>query len=62
MTALEIMELIKEEVSTDIYGDLCGVDRVAEFIECEISKAETRGYFRAMKDIQTGDLERINSL
>jgi len=45
MTKEEIMKLIEEDVSTDIYGDLYGHDRVAEYIairfitmEAEIEK------------------------
>jgi hypothetical protein len=62
MTKDQIMELIKEEVSVDIYGDIYGHDRVAEVIEAAISRSNTAGYFRAMKDIQTGELEQINNL
>ena len=32
MTKEEIMKLIEEDVSIDIYGDLYGHDRVAEYI------------------------------
>jgi len=45
MSKEEIMKLIEEDVSTDIYGDLYGHDRVAEHIaikfitmEAEIEK------------------------
>ena len=62
MTKTEIMELIKSEVSVDIYGDIYGHERVAEIIEATIKRANTAGYFRAMKDIQTGELEQINNL
>lgn len=58
----EIMQLIKEEVSFDIYGDIYGHDRLAEIIEYAISRANTAGYFRAMEDIRSGELERINNL
>ena len=62
MTKTEIMGLIKSEVSVDLYGDIYGHDRVAEIIEAAIKRANTTGYFRAMKDIQTGEVERLNNL
>lgn len=47
---------------TDDNGVLLGVDDLARLLKSELEKAETRGYFRAMKDIQSGVVEQINSL
>jgi len=62
MNAEAIIALIRAEVRPDIYGDLYGVDGVAEYLADEIRRAENRGYFRAMEDIRSGELERINNL
>ena len=47
---------------TDANGVLCGVDDLARLLMKELEKANTKGYFRAMKDIQSGTLEQINNL
>lgn len=62
MTLEEIMKLIEEDVKVDIYGDLYGHDRVAEILMYEITSAESRGYFRAMKDVRDGTVEKLNSM
>jgi len=59
MTREEIVVMI--ENYTDNNGVLCGVEDLAKIIFNEIEKANTKGYFRAMKDIREGEVRRLNA-
>lgn len=59
MTREEIVVMIQNY--TDNEGVLCGVEDLAKIIFKEIEKANTKGYFRAMKDIREGELQRLNA-
>lgn len=54
MTKEEMIELIQNYVGDD--GVLYGVDDLARLLLKEIEKANTKGYFRAMKDIREGQV------
>ena len=41
MTKEEIMKLIEEDISTDIYGDLYGHDRVSEHLAIKFIQLES---------------------
>lgn len=58
MTREEMVELLLNYVDAD--GVLCGVEDLAKLLLSEITKANTKGYFRAMKDV--AEVARINSL
>lgn len=62
MTRNDLISLIEGSLESDIPFNLYGVDRLADLLLKEMSRANTQGYFRAMKDIQSGEVERINSL
>jgi len=62
MTRNDLIRLIEGSLESDIPFDLYGVDRLADLLLAEISRANTQGYFRAMNDIQSGAVERINSI
>lgn len=59
MTREEIVVMIQNY--TDNNGVLCGVEDLAKIIFKEIEKANTKGYFRAMKDIREGEVRRLNA-
>lgn len=52
MTRAQLVVTIQNYIGTD--GVLYGIDDLARLLEQEIEKANTRGYFRAMRDIQSG--------
>ena len=56
MTREEMTVIIQNYV--DANGVLCGIDDLARLLVKEIEKANTKGYFRAMKDIREGEVER----
>jgi hypothetical protein len=60
MTREEMVVMIQNY--TDANGVLCGVEDLAKILLMEIEKANTKGYFRAMKDVREGTVARINSL
>ena len=59
MTREEIVILIQGY--TDNEGVLCGVEDLAKILFKEIERANTKGYFRAMKDIREGEVQRLNA-
>lgn len=60
MTREEMTVIIQNYV--DANGVLCGIDDLAKLLVKEIEKANTKGYFRAMKDIREGEVERLNAI
>ena len=54
MTKEEMVVLLQNY--TDANGVLCGIEDLAKILVKEIEKANTKGYFRAMKDIREGQV------
>lgn len=57
-----LIRLIEGTLESDIPFNLTGADTLADYILAEIAKADTRGYFRAMRDIQSGAVAQLNSI
>lgn len=60
MTRAELTVTIQNYIGAD--GVLYGLDDLARLLEQEIKKADTRGYFRAMRDIQSRNVAQLNSI
>jgi len=56
-----LIRLIEGTLESDIPFNLYGTETLADYILEEIAKADTRGYFRAMKDIREGEVQRLNA-
>jgi hypothetical protein len=59
MTQEDMVVLIQNYVDAD--GVLRGVEDLARLIRSELTKENTKGYFRAMSDIASGAVEQMNN-
>lgn len=57
-----LIRLIEGTLESDIPFNLYGTETLADYILAEIAKADTRGYFRAMRDIRSGAVAQLNSI
>jgi ribosomal protein S17E len=61
-----IVDLIRSNIKFDKDSDNSleeeSVEKLAKLIAKEIKNANIAGYFRAMEDIRSGELERLNNL